>query len=108
MRILRSADTPLADAPKAIPSPLPSSPDLPRSDPVFLQQVTAVLTAVAAILATRLLLLLASVGSFVLAYRALSEPNWLKLAVCVVYNVGVILPIAFLYLRGSDVSQQDA
>ena len=103
MRILRSADTPLADAPKAIPSPLPSSPDLPRSDPVFLQQLTAVMVAIAAILATRLLLLLASIGGFWLAYQAIGNPDTLKIAVCVVYDVGVILPIAYLYLRGSNV-----
>ena len=108
MRILRESTSPQVEDQRVGPLPQPSSPVSKPSDPVFLQQVTAVLTAVAAILATRLLLLLARVGSFVLAYRALSEPDWLKLAVCVVYNVGVILPVAFLYLRGSDVSQQDA
>ena len=103
MRILRTSTTPLAEDPKAISPPLPSSPASKPSDPVFLQQLTAVMVAIAAILATRLLLLLASIGGFWLAYQAIGNPDTLKIAVCVVYDVGVILPIAYLYLRGSNV-----
>ena len=61
----------------------------------------AVMTAIAAILAARILLLLSGVGAFALAYLALGDPTVGKLGVLVIYVVGVVLPVAYLYVRGN-------
>jgi len=53
------------------------------------------------VLAARMLLLLSVIGGFVLAYHAVRNPDILKLAICGVYDFGVILPLAYPYLRVS-------
>jgi hypothetical protein len=86
------------------------TPEAPRSDasrPVFLQQVLAVMTAIAMILSARVLLLLSSLGAFVLAWLALTAPDMGKIAVLVVYVAGVVLPIAYLYLQGGTHGRAD-
>ena len=75
----------------------PEASALPPSNRVFLEQMTATLTAIAAVLAARLLLLLASMGAFMLAYLAMQNPDGYRLAATVIYNLGVVAPITWLY-----------
>lgn len=77
----------------------PTQSDLPKSSPDYLTEVIAVLTAIAAILASKFLLLLAVLGGFLLAFQAIQNPDMLKIAICGVYDVGIILPVAYLYWR---------
>ena len=67
----------------------------------MLGDVIAVLTAISAILASKFLLLLAVIGGFALAFVAIQNPDIMKIAICGVYDVGVILPVAYLYWRGT-------
>jgi len=71
------------------------------SNPVFLTEVLAIMAAIAMILAARFLLMLSSVGGFFLAYEAIQNPDMLRIAVCIVYDIGIVAPIAGLYLYGS-------
>jgi len=73
----------------------------------YLTEVTAVLTAIAMLLAARFQLLLASIGGFVLALLALPSPDAGKIAILVIWCVGVILPIAYLYLRNGHGEAQE-
>jgi hypothetical protein len=66
-----------------------------------LGEVIAVLTAISAILASKFLLLLAVVGGFALAFKAVQDPDILKIAICGVYYLGVVGPVAYLYGRRS-------
>jgi hypothetical protein len=59
------------------------------------------MTAIAMILSARLLLLWTSVGAFALAYLAMQTPDIAKIGILVVWCVGVVLPVAYLYLRGN-------
>ena len=58
----------------------------------------AVLTAIAALLAVRFLLLLASIGAFVLAYMAIANPDAYRLAATVIFDLFVVGPVTYLYL----------
>jgi hypothetical protein len=40
------------------------------------------------------------VGGFVLAYLAVQAPDMAKIAILMVWCVGVVLPIVYLYLQG--------
>jgi len=77
--------------PEAAPSPVLS--------PAFLQQMTAVMTAIAAILAARLLLLLAAMGAFALALLTVGNPDAMKLSVNAAYDLLVFCPLVYLYIR---------
>ena len=61
----------------------------------------AVMATIAMVLSARILLLLSGLGAFVLAWLALPAPDMGKIAVLVVYVLGVVLPVAYLYLRGN-------
>ena len=61
--------------------------------------MTAVLTAIAAVLAARFLLLLSIIGGFVLAWAAMGNPDAYRLAVTVIYDVFVVGSVTFLYLQ---------
>jgi hypothetical protein len=61
----------------------------------------AVLTAISTILASKFLLLLAIIGGFVLALMAMADPNNFKIGILVVWCVGIVLPTAYLYWRGT-------
>lgn len=52
------------------------------------------------ILAAKWILLLSVIGGFVLAYMAMQTPDMVKIAILVVWCVGIVLPIAYLYLQG--------
>ncbi len=69
------------------------------SDPAFLGQMTAALTAIGLLLAARMILLLSVTGGIALAVLAMQEPNNLKVATLAVYGILVILPLTWLYLR---------
>ena len=73
----------------------------PQSNPVLVE-VIAVLTAISAILASKFLLLLAISAGFVLALMAMSDPNNFKIGILVVWCIGIVLPTAYLYWRGSQ------
>ena len=66
----------------------------------FLEQMLAVQAAIAAVVASRILMLLSVIGGFVLAYMAIQAPDLAKIGVCLAYYVGVIAPVTWLYLRG--------
>ena len=70
-----------------------------RANPVFLEQMTAVLTAIAAVLAARFLLLLAALGAFTLALLTVGNPDAMKLAVNVAFDLLVLIPVTYLYLQ---------
>jgi hypothetical protein len=36
-----------------------------------------------------------------IAYQAMQSPDLLKIGVCIVYDLGVVLPLVFLALRGN-------
>ena len=67
------------------------------SNHAFPAQVLATWTAIAMMLSARLLLLLASMGAFMLAYLAMQNPDGYRLAATVIYNLGVVAPITWLY-----------
>jgi hypothetical protein len=81
-------------------SPLPpNSPASTPSAPGYLQEVLAVLSAVAMVLSARILLLLSAAGAFVLAYMATQSPETGRLIATVIYDCGVLGPITYLYLK---------
>ena len=59
------------------------------------------MTAIAMILSARLLLLWTSVGAFALAYLAMQTPDIAKIGILVVWCAGIVLPVGYIYLRGS-------
>jgi hypothetical protein len=69
------------------------------SSPAFLQQMMVVLTALAAIAATRILLMLAMIGATVLAFMATQNPEWPRLVANAIYDILVIAPLTYLYLQ---------
>ena len=69
----------------------------PRSNPAFLSQMTAVLTAIAAVLAARFLLLLAALGAFTLALLTVGNPDAMKLSVNAAYDLLIFVPLCWLY-----------
>lgn len=77
----------------------PEQPSPPLSA-AFLQQMMAVLSALALMLSARFLLLLAMAGASVLAALATLEPTTLKLAATVIYDVLVFIPLVWLYSKG--------
>lgn len=58
------------------------------------------LTVATRILAARAILMLAVLGAIVLAYMALSQSDWLRLAALGTYLVGGVLPLVWLASRG--------
>ena len=68
-----------------------------RSNGDYLTQMLAVLSTISMMLAARALLLLAGVGAFSLALLALQSPTMMALAVNLVYDLMVVIPIAALY-----------
>ena len=98
-RVRLISTTRLPDDPGVEPtSPLAVEPSTPLS-PVFLQQMTAVLTAIAAVLAARVLLLLSVMGAFVLAWAAIQNPDPYRLAVTIIFDLGVVGSVTYLYLQ---------
>ena len=100
------AEQQLPDPPAASPSPIPQN-QTPRTLPPELQQelqaraawragVIASLNVAATILAVRLILLLATLGAFALAYLAIQTAQPMQLGAVALYLAGVILPLVWL------------
>jgi hypothetical protein len=107
VRLLSERTT--ADRPVLTELPLPPLPtnsptEIPITEGIsskpssrdFLEQMTAMLMAIAAVVAARILLLLALVGSFALAYQAMTQSTLTNLIVTVTFNVTVVLPLVWL------------
>ena len=76
-----------------------AAPASTRSNPAFLEQMMAVMTAIAAVLAARFLLLLSALGAFTLALLTVGNPDAMKLAVNVAFDLLVLIPVTYLYLQ---------
>ena len=76
----------------------PEAPVSRPSNPVFLQQMLAVMTAIAALLAVRFLLLLTALGAFFLAFLTIQNPDGMKLAVNAAYDLLVFGPTVYLHI----------
>lgn len=63
------------------------------------QAIASVIVASAAVLATRLLLLLALVGGFVLALIAVQASSWMSLAVLCAYAILILIPMVALEVK---------
>lgn len=61
--------------------------------------MTALLTTVGALLAVRMILLLAMLGATLLAYLAMTEPSPTKVATLISYAVLVVCPLVLLYFK---------
>ena len=93
VRLISTRETPAAIDTR------PEAPASKPSNPEFLAEVTAVLTAIAMLLSARLILLLSGVGGFVLAFVAVTNPTVLGIVVSVVYDLGIFCPLVFLGVR---------
>ncbi len=71
----------------------------PTSRPAFLEQMTAVMTTIAMMLAARMILFLATVGAFVLTYLAINQGTTTALIAAGTYDVLVVCPMVWLYLQ---------
>ena len=82
------------------PQPAPA---LPRSSSAFPTQVLATMTAMmgvlGALLAARLLMLLSTLGAFVLAYQTIQNPDPLRLIGNVIYDAMVLGPLVYLAIK---------
>lgn len=79
------------------PTPPPPAPvPTPRIDPSVYEKA---LRGVVQILSLRAILLLALLGAFVLALRAMNEQTTMALGVLVVYCVCAIFPVAYLEIK---------
>lgn len=76
-----------------------NSPPISDERVSFLKEMVAVLAAMAAVVQARFLLLLAVVGAFVLTFQAQQNPTMMMVATTVIYNLTVVGPLVFLYVR---------
>lgn len=101
------AEQQLPDPPAALPLPTTQT---PRTLPPELQQelqaraawragVIGSLNVAATILAVRLILLLATLGAFALAYLAIQTAQPMQLGAVALYLAGVVLPLTWLASR---------
>ena len=56
------------------------------------------MTAIAALLAVRMLLLLSGIGAFILHYLAVQNPDMMKLMTAGAYDLLVFIPLTYLYV----------
>jgi len=63
------------------------------------QAIASVIAASAAVLATRVILLLGMIGAFVLAVIAADGRSWITVAVLIAYAVLVLIPLVLLETR---------
>ena len=75
-----------------------AAPASTRSNPAFLEQMMAVMTAIAALLAVRFLLLLSAIGAFTLALLTVGNPDLMKLSVNAAFDLLVFVPLIYLYV----------
>lgn len=96
------AEQQIADPPSA-PVPPPQPPQMPQAltqelmaRRAWRSSVIGSLNVAATILAVRLILLLATLGAFALAYLAIQTAQPLQLGAVALYLAGVILPLVWL------------
>ena len=70
--------------------------------------MVTLLRVISAILATRHLLLLSVIGSFVLAYLAMLDTTTHSIWVMVSYSVLTVLPLVFLSFKDMEKKKQEA
>jgi hypothetical protein len=63
------------------------------------KEVLQVMTAMGSLLTMRLMLLLAVIGAFILAWTAIGEPNELRIWILGVYSLVTVAPLALLSRR---------
>lgn len=63
------------------------------------QGVLGALNILAVVLAVRLVLLLATIGAFILALIAIRDPDPFRLGALVIYSVGIVIPCIWLSSR---------
>lgn len=92
---------PLAEVEAAPPTPLRLSvpPEPSRAPQIIAKAVLDVLGALAAVLAIRVILTLAVVGAFELAYIALPKPGLMAVMIFLVYTATVLGPLVWLASR---------
>lgn len=76
------------------PTPEPSKPSFPTRE--FMASALGVLTGIAAVLSVRLVLLLAGIGAFVLAYATVQHPTAESLIAMGIYDAFVFVPMVLL------------
>lgn len=67
-----------------------------------------ILDGIRKVLATRILMLLALVGGFVLAFRAMDAQNWASLYVLIAYCTLTVLPLVYIELSARNASRSAA
>ena len=85
----------MAQEPPRPTSPPPAPPQPARADSAAI----GALAAIMGILASRLLLLLSVVFAFALAFLAMGDPTWTKLAVLIAFCGLVVLPLTYLDIQ---------
>lgn len=63
------------------------------------KEILAAMAGLGALLVVRLMLLLAAVGAFALAYMAMNQPTWMALAVLGTYALTIVGPLVWLSTR---------
>jgi hypothetical protein len=92
----REEVVPLSPRPRLVSSTAPAqTPDPAPRDAAYI----GALTAIASILAVRLLLLLAILGGFVIAVMALRDGGYQAAGVLVAYAVLILIPLVWLESR---------
>ena len=81
------------------PKPPTIEPDDSAARLATYQAIASVIAASAAVLATRIILLLGLVGAFVLAVIAAESASWITVAVLIAYAVLVLVPLVLLESR---------
>ena len=104
----QSSPPPEPPAPAAVPEPLQAPPPIPpvlhRPAPAAAptradSAAVGVLTALASVLAARLLLLLSVIFGFVLAIFAMREQSLTSLSILVAYTLLTVIPLVYLDLK---------
>ena len=93
-----SSPTAMDEEPKKSPGTA-TAPTSQASRPAFLEQMTAVMTAIAMMLAARMILFFATAGAFVLTYLAINQGTTTALIAAGTYDVLVVCPMVWLYLQ---------
>jgi len=103
-RSLDSESAPATSSPLAMDDDRKTSatvtvPTSQPSRPAFLEQMMAVMMAIAMALAARMILTLATMGAFTLTYLAISQGTTTALIAAGTYDVLVVCPMVWLYLQ---------
>lgn len=103
MAALAAATVSRNPAPRATPTGPSTDTTLTRADPTLTaswhlcRATLAVLTAIAAVVAGRVILLLAVLASAILAWQATLNPSLTTLSATGVFDVTVVVPLVWLY-----------